>query len=345
MRHILFILHGDSMAWSVRDLGRVVVLILGLVGFGSVLASDVSGCSDNPIVSRFKGSEIAGCRAVRFEAVTLPIGRWSDDKHAWTATRDLSGRVSRVVYTVPGRAGGQEVFQSYLSALKAGGFTLAFSCNRFQGCGYGFAENMLGGIRDTLAKRPDLASHVISSASGEGEFETLTAFLDRPEGEVGVSLMVVDRDTGAGLSMPVVVMRVVERQQMASGQVTVDAKAMSDGLAKDGHIALYGINFATDSAKIEASSKETLAQMAQMLATQPTAKVFIVGHTDDTGRLAHNLALSKARAEAVVDALVTKYGIKPDRLMAEGVASFSPVASNASDAGRARNRRVEMVLQ
>ncbi|ANJ67004.1 hypothetical protein A9404_06090 [Halothiobacillus diazotrophicus] len=333
------------MVVAVHDLGRVMLLIVSLLVFGNVLASDVSGCADNPIVSRFKGSEIAGCRAVRFEALTLPTGRWSDDKHAWTAARDLSGRVSRLVYTVPGQAGGQEVFQSYLSALKAGGFTLAFSCHGFEDCGYGFAEQLLGGVRDTLAKRPNLVSHVISAASGEGKFSFLTAFLDRPQGEVGVSLMVVDRDKGSGLSMPVVVLRVVERQQMASGQVTVDARAMSKGLAKDGHIALYGIQFATDSAQIEHDSQGTLAQMAKMLVAEPKAKVFIVGHTDNTGQLAHNLALSKARAKAVVDALVTKYGIQPDRLMAEGVASFSPVASNASEAGRARNRRVEMVLQ
>lgn len=345
MHNMPFSLYGNRMVVAIGDLGRMLVLIIGLFVFGNVFASNVSGCSDSPIVSRFKGAEIAGCRAVRFEALTLPTGRWSDDKHAWTATRDISGRVSRLVYSVPGQAGGQEVFQSYLSALKAGGFTLAFSCNGFQGCGYGFAENLLAGIRDTLAKNPNLASHVISAASGEGKFAALTAFLDRPQGEVGVSLMVVDRDKGSGLSMPVVVLRVVERQKMASDQVTVDAKAMSKGLAEVGHIALYGIHFATDSAKIVQDSQDTLAQMAKMLVAEPKAKVFIVGHTDNTGQLAHNLALSKARAKAVVDALVTKYGIQPDRLMAEGVASFSPVASNASEAGRARNRRVEMVLQ
>jgi outer membrane protein OmpA-like peptidoglycan-associated protein len=186
---------------------------------------------------------------------------------------------------------------------------------------------------------------VVSAASGDGKFQTLTAFLDRPQGEVGVSLIVIDRDAGAGLAAPVVVLRVVESKPMTSGQVVVDAKAMSDGLIKNGHIALYGIHFSTDSAKIEASSDDTLGQMVKMLQQEPTAKVYIVGHTDNTGELAHNLTLSKERAEAVVRVLVTKYGISPGRLAAEGVASFSPVASNASDAGRARNRRVEMVLQ
>jgi len=85
--------------------------------------------------------------------------------------------------------------------------------------------------------------------------------------------------------------------------------------------------------------------MAKMLKQEPSARVYIVGHTDDTGALSHNLKLSRDRAGAVVKALVAQYGISSNRLVAEGVASFAPVASNASDQGRALNRRVEMVLQ
>jgi OmpA-OmpF porin, OOP family len=82
-----------------------------------------------------------------------------------------------------------------------------------------------------------------------------------------------------------------------------------------------------------------------MLEQESAARVYIVGHTDDKGALDHNLKLSHDRAEAVVKALVAQYGISPNRLVAEGVASFAPVASNASEQGRALNRRVEMVLQ
>jgi outer membrane protein OmpA-like peptidoglycan-associated protein len=59
----------------------------------------------------------------------------------------------------------------------------------------------------------------------------------------------------------------------------------------------------------------------------------------------HNLALSQQRAESVVKALTSRFGIAPDRLIAKGLASYSPVASNHSDAGKAKNRRVELVEQ
>jgi len=74
--------------------------------------------------------------------------------------------------------------------------------------------------------------------------------------------------------------------------------------------------------------------------------VFIVGHTDNVGTLDANQALSQARAQAVVAALAAApYAVDPKRLLARGVANVAPVASNTDEAGRARNRRVEMVLQ
>jgi outer membrane protein OmpA-like peptidoglycan-associated protein len=86
--------------------------------------------------------------------------------------------------------------------------------------------------------------------------------------------------------------------------------------------------------------------MAALLKAQPAWRVFIVGHTDNVGSYDANQALSQQRAQTVVAALATApYAIDPKRLVAKGVANIAPVASNGDDAGRARNRRVEMVLQ
>ena len=92
-------------------------------------------------------------------------------------------------------------------------------------------------------------------------------------------------------------------------------------------------------------SKAQLDEMAKLLTANPALKVYIVGHTDNQGQLAHNVDLSQRRAEAVTQALATTYRIAPARLVAKGVASLSPVASNADDAGRAQNRRVGFVQQ
>ena len=71
----------------------------------------------------------------------------------------------------------------------------------------------------------------------------------------------------------------------------------------------------------------------------------MVGHTDSVGGFDSNLALSKRRADAVAAALVKDYGIAANRMVGNGVASLAPVASNSSDEGRAKNRRVELVPQ
>ena len=74
-------------------------------------------------------------------------------------------------------------------------------------------------------------------------------------------------------------------------------------------------------------------------------KVFIVGHTDMQGPVERNRILSRDRAAAVIAALVKDHGITVDRLTAEGVGPLAPAASNVDEAGRAKNRRVEMVLR
>jgi OOP family OmpA-OmpF porin len=69
----------------------------------------------------------------------------------------------------------------------------------------------------------------------------------------------------------------------------------------------------------------------------------VVGHTDMTGALDHNMQLSESRAKSVVAELTGKHGIAADRLSGYGAGPLSPVATNSSDEGKAKNRRVELV--
>jgi OOP family OmpA-OmpF porin len=80
-----------------------------------------------------------------------------------------------------------------------------------------------------------------------------------------------------------------------------------------------------------------------MLKANSSLKVYVIGHTDMTGELEYNMELSGKRAEAVVYALVDKYGIAADRLVAKGVGPLSPVSTNKTEEGRKLNRRVELV--
>jgi outer membrane protein OmpA-like peptidoglycan-associated protein len=123
----------------------------------------------------------------------------------------------------------------------------------------------------------------------------------------------------------------------------VDAAAMAKGLGDTGHIALYGIYFDTDKAVIKPESRPTLEQIAKLLSGQPQLNVFIVGHTDNQGNFDYNLDLSRRRAEAIAAELVRSYRIAQPRLRTAGVGFLAPVGSNATESGRALNRRVELV--
>jgi outer membrane protein OmpA-like peptidoglycan-associated protein len=108
-------------------------------------------------------------------------------------------------------------------------------------------------------------------------------------------------------------------------------------------IRIYGIHFDVDSAVIQARSEPVIAEIAQIMRENPSWRFQIEGHTDSDGGAAYNLALSQRRAQAVVDDLVKRYGIARSRMIAKGYGLTKPIASNATDEGKALNRRVELV--
>lgn len=145
--------------------------------------------------------------------------------------------------------------------------------------------------------------------------------------------------TAGGNDFLITTLAVAQMKQEVTGQ------ELADGLARDGRVALYGIHFDTAKATLRPDSERELKAIADMLKANPARNVYVVGHTDNVGSLAANLTLSQQRADAVVSALTSRFGIAPGRLAARGVAQLSPVASNASEEGRQRNRRVEVVAQ
>lgn len=140
-------------------------------------------------------------------------------------------------------------------------------------------------------------------------------------------------------------MEIIESEAMETGMVTVNAEAMAEGIDATGHIAIYGVLFDTDSAAIKPESSPTLIEISTLLENRADLNLLVVGHTDNQGSYDHNMNLSKRRAESVARALVEDYNVAENRLRAAGVGYLSPVASNDTAPGRARNRRVEFVKQ
>jgi len=137
---------------------------------------------------------------------------------------------------------------------------------------------------------------------------------------------------------------IIEKEAMAQ-EIVANAEAFSNDLKETGHTAVYGIHFDTSQSVIKPESDAALSEIAKLLKKDAGLKVNVVGHTDNAGNFDSNMSLSQARAEAVVKALVSKYGIAASRLKAYGVSSLAPVASNDREEGKAKNRRVELVKQ
>jgi len=137
---------------------------------------------------------------------------------------------------------------------------------------------------------------------------------------------------------------IVEKEIMKQ-DVEANAEAMGSDINSTGHVSIYGIYFDTGKSEIKPESDAAISEIAKLLKNNGALKLYVVGHTDNVGSFDSNMKLSKDRADAVVKALTGKHGIAAARLKPYGVASLSPVTSNDTEDGKAKNRRVELVKQ
>jgi outer membrane protein OmpA-like peptidoglycan-associated protein len=109
----------------------------------------------------------------------------------------------------------------------------------------------------------------------------------------------------------------------------------------EGKLVTYGIHFESGSDVIQPDSAPILRQVAAYMESKPEVKLKISGHTDNVGKPAANLDLSKRRAAAVANVLATQFGVAADRFQTDGLGDTKPLSGNAKPEGRAMNRRVE----
>ena len=120
------------------------------------------------------------------------------------------------------------------------------------------------------------------------------------------------------------------------------AEELKKALDSEGRIAVYGINFAVDSDRLQLGAEKVLAEFVKLMTLYTDLKIEIQGHTDNTGSAQHNLDLSSRRAETVKQIMVL-YGIEDSRLVSKGYGMTKPIESNDTEEGRAKNRRVELM--
>ena len=305
-------------------------LLLGLAApFAAGQDQDEEGSKDHPLITRYPGSYITHYLSKQFDEFTLPLGKTAEQGFA--KSQHLEGKVTRIVYVAPQGRTVLEVFRNYQGALKKAAFETLFACGPQDCAGPGSSSGRVYGNGDYDDYwGPDHGIRYIS------------AKLARPEGDVYVSLLVDDQgpDSRANAEL-----YVIEVKPMESGLITVDATSLANDINRTGHASVYGIYFDTGKADVKPESDATLKEIAKLLQGHPQLRLYVVGHTDNQGALDMNMDLSRRRAEAVLAALTTKYAVPAARLKAFGCGPYSPVASNDSEDGRAKNRRVELVKQ
>ena len=304
-------------------------LLLGLAApLAAAQDQDMEGSKDHSLITRYPGSYIAKYLTKEFDEFSLPLGP-VDEENKITKNQHLEGKITRIVYVAPAGRTVLEVFRNYQAALKKAGFETLFACGP-QGCGSTIANAYANSGDNTDYWGPEHGIHYISAKLG------------RPEGDVYVSLLVDDQ---GGDSRANAELYVIEVKPMESDLITVNAASLAKDINRTGHASVYGIYFDTGKADVKPESDATLKEIAKLLQGDPSLKLYVVGHTDNQGGLDMNMDLSRRRAEAVLSALTTKYAVPAVRLKAYGSGPYAPVASNDSEAGRAKNRRVELVKQ
>jgi OOP family OmpA-OmpF porin len=284
-------------------------------------ARDVAGSRDYPGIGRFAGSVVTGYQVKDFDAARVQAAAFKDGKP--TDARRLEGRITRIAYRSNPGPSILEVSRNFETQLAKAGFETLLACDT-EACGAIPFTEAVDALPIPQMWVDGFNYRYFAGRKVEGGRETYASILVSEN----------NRDIYAQL---------VVAELGAMQNKMVDAAAMQKGLGEAGHIALYGIYFDTDKAVVKPESQPTLQEIAKLLAGQPQLSVFIVGHTDNQGAYDYNLDLSRRRAEAVAAELAKSYRIAPARLRTAGVGFLAPVGSNASDAGRALNRRVELV--
>ncbi|MEM4368424.1 MAG: OmpA family protein [Candidatus Aenigmatarchaeota archaeon] len=326
---------------------RKYLILIGVFLFISTAFPQFKDINDHPAIKRYDGSELVDYKRVEFVEFYLPLGDVSSfdwyyepqekrDKElerlvSKKLLKRLEGRLYYYVYLGPKGRSTFEVYKNYEKALLDAGYIDVYkeiknqrSLRRLSG----FFEkvNRLGW--GSWADPETNPWYYISVRS--------------PKGDVYIAIAVAGtRDE------PRTVLYILEAKEMELGLASAELKSAEilNQLKSSGHVSIYGIYFDFDKADIKPESEPTLREIAKFLKENPHIKLYVVGHTDNIGKIEYNMELSKRRAEAVVKELIERYGISKERLRAFGVGPLAPVSSNSTEEGRAKNRRVELVEQ
>ncbi len=274
-----------------------------------------------------------------FDRYALPVGPYAPGA---ANSREIEGRVIWSGFRLDAPdISTAEVMERYRTRFAALGYQPIFDCATAACGGFDFRFSVqLLPPPAMLIDTADFAQLSASRTTENGAETFVSVLVSRLLGAVYIQTVVVAPGEPGLMIAPA-------PEPDAATQPAIlaqDKISLLDRLTEFGHVPVQGLVFETGGAALSKGSAPALEILARFLSRNPGLAVVIVGHSDNQGSLDANIALSKRRAQAVRAALIER-GVAAGRLEAHGVGYLAPVSTNATEAGRNLNRRVELVLR
>ncbi len=335
-----------------------LLLFLSCAAFSQerTICPDVEGAINHTLLEKYNNSCIVAYSESKFNAVTFPVSKVTSREGA-SEELTVEGKVINLIYGIENteRATVLEVQRNYEQALKNGNFEILYSAfgrkkisgnYKLQDVYKTFGEVDVVSSYQFLKPKSYFRfsmspqhrnidaddAYFVAKGKRNGKIYTLALFIH------------YNRTSWEGLEDNIFVLaQIVEQEDMETGQVS--AASIDEKIKNEGKEIFHNILFDFGSDKLTPDSYAIIETLSEYLKAKPQQEYYIVGHTDNVGSLTANQTLSEKRAQAVLLALTTKYGVVNSQLTAHGVGQLSPLAINTTEEGKALNRRVEVVLK
>ncbi len=291
----------------------VVSLVFSLAAWGDWNDPHVEGAKEHPLLKFYPQASVTEYDQKDFDSAEM-LTAYKKGAEAPSTVDTMEGKVTKYHYAHKPNTSPLEIIRQYEAALKSAGFITIIAG---KGASYpGMPEtndpDAFGSFRLDRKGKPAVYVQVLASYNGGPEY---------PESHVTI----------------------VEIKGMEQ-KLEANAESWFDEISKTGRVAVYGINFDTGKATLKPESEKVLAEISKLATGHAQLKLGIEGHTDNIGGAAANKKLSESRAEAV-KAWLIKNGANGANFTTTGFGDTKPVDDNKTEAGRAKNRRVELVKQ
>jgi len=317
----------------------VFKVFLYALAFGLALALPAVAA---PLLDMPSPATVIGGRSESPATLRLPVGPFANGV---LPLQDMAGAIDQRAYRMDNqRQTTLQLMAPLRAQIQADGYAVLFECEA-QACG-GFDFRYGMDVLPEPQMHVDLGDfrYLLAERQGGDGVEIISLLVSRSADQGFVQVSTVSTGTNAVTILAPVAQLALAAGAEGAALAQARPKDLGGRLLTEGAVVLEDLVFASGKAGLQDRDYASLSELAAWLVAHPDRRVTLVGHTDASGALPANITLSRARAQSVRTTLLTRYAAGAGQIDAEGAGYLAPRASNDTPAGRARNRRVEVLL-